>query len=187
MLKLGRDSVIDYINEKRFLVNCGMDFGSGTTQGTAALHFNGILYVFKEYVDVLDTPHIIELIKDDFPDCRIVCYPDASGASRRSVNASISDITLLKKAGFTVRARSKNPFVRDRVAAVNNAFNNRRLFVDTERCPELTEALEQQVYGKNGAPDKSSGLDHIVDALGYMVHYIMPVREIKPHHFGVVQ
>jgi len=181
------NDIDDYINEKRFLLDIGFDFGHGTTQGTVGLRFDGALYIFKEYTNVVDTPEIAEMIKSDFPNCKILAYPDAAGASRKSVNASISDITILKKAGFTVRARSKNPFVKDRVASVNNAFNKGKLFIDTDRCPELTAALEQQIWLPNGSPDKSSGLDHIVDALGYMVHYLMPVREIKPKHFGVVQ
>jgi hypothetical protein len=37
------------------------------------------------------------------------------------------------------------------------------------------ESLEKQAYNKNGEPDKSTGLDHILDAAGYMVVYRYPL------------
>jgi len=42
----------------------------------------------------------------------------------------------------------------------------------------LTECLEQQVFDKNGLPDKESGLDHPLDALGYMVYWHYKI--VKP-------
>jgi hypothetical protein len=47
----------------------------------------------------------------------------------------------------------------------------RRLLVNPDRCPSLTEALEQQAYDRNGEPDKANGLDHLNDALGYFIFY----------------
>ena len=73
------------------------------------------------------------------------------------------------------------------MAAVNNAFAKNKLCIDIDRCPELTDALEQQIWLPNGQPDKTTGLDHIVDALGYMVSYLMPVREIKAKSKAVLQ
>lgn len=165
----------------------GIDFNVEHMAAVVARHINGVLYVFKEYHDFLDTPELIESIQDDFPHNQILCFPDASGIKRGSVDAGTSDIALLRKAGFSIRARSRNPFIKDRVAAVNNAFNKKKLFVDCDRCPELTEALEQQVYGKNGLPDKTTGLDHIMDAIGYIIAYLMPVRELKPQKLAVAQ
>ena len=53
------------------------------------------------------------------------------------------------------------PAVKDRINAVNGMLLNdegaRRWLVNTDRCPTLTEALEQQAYDKNGEPDKSTG------------------------------
>lgn len=182
-----KDKIIEHIRKHRLAGHIGMDFNVEHMSAVFALYISGILYVFKEYHDYLDTPELIEAIKYDFPSSKIICYPDASGVKRGSVDAGTSDIALLRKAKFNVRARSRNPFVKDRVAAVNNAFNKKKLFVDTDRCPELTEALEQQIWMPNGQPDKNSGLDHIVDALGYMVSYLMPVREMKPAIKAVVQ
>jgi hypothetical protein len=126
-----------------------------------------------EIVGAYDTAEMIKLVKDKYPNHRIIVYPDASGGNRNS-SSSKSDIDLLKGAGFVVRKLSKNPFVKDRVNAVNLGFldtaGNIIYYVNTDTCPNYTEALERQTY-KNGEPDKSSGFDHITEAGGYFAYY----------------
>jgi len=110
-------------------------------------------------------------------------YPDASGDSRHT-NASQTDIDLLKAAGFYVINPKRNPFVRDRVNSMNTLFKNgageRKLFVNSEKCPVFTRALEQQVWDESkGEPDKKSGHDHINDAAGYFIYSEFPVKRPK--------
>jgi hypothetical protein len=60
------------------------------------------------------------------------------------------------------------------VLAVNQMIHregSRRLLINPDTCPTVIEGLERQAYDKNGEPDKSSGFDHLNDALGYMIHY----------------
>jgi hypothetical protein len=47
--------------------------------------------------------------------------------------------------------------------------------VNPETCPHLVEALEKQAYDKHGEPDKTGGLDHVIDAAGYFVVYRYPI------------
>lgn len=129
-----------------------------------------------ELDDILDTPDIINIIKQRWPNHPITVYPDASGAARKTTNAGTSDLALLKQAGFTVRARAKNPKVKDRIACVNSAFMNRRIFVNVEQCPTTVECLEQQAYTKIGDPSKDTGHDHGNDAFGYFVSYEIPIK-----------
>jgi len=168
-------------------VHIGGDFNVGHMAACCAEHHNGILYVMKEFIDVLDTPNLIEAIDEEFQGRKIFSYPDSTGSKRQSTNANISDIKLLREAKYIIRARSINPAVKDRIAAVNRAFERKKLFINTEACPELTQALEQQIYNTQGKPDKDSGLDHILDALGYMVHYLMPVRSTGVQGIAVAQ
>lgn len=88
-------------------------------------------------------------------------------------------MSILRQAGFTVRVGNSNPVVRDRVNAVNalilNDAGERRWLINTERCPVLTTALEQQAYDERGDPDKSSGHDHAVDAAGYFLSNRWPI------------
>jgi len=98
-------------------------------------------------------------------------YPDASGGNRSS--SGKSDIDIIRTFGFMVRKLSKNPFVKDRVTAMNMAFCDSKdiskYFININKCPTFTEAIESQAY-KNGEPDKSTGYDHINEAAGYFVY-----------------
>jgi len=126
------------------------------------------------------------LLKRDFPGNPIIVYPDASGASRKSNNASESDLAVLRQAGFSVRVNPANPRVKDRVLAVNKMVHSdgvRRYRVNPEGCPELVESLEKQAYDKHGEPDKAGGLDHVIDAAGYFIAYRYPVQ----HRLALVQ
>jgi hypothetical protein len=57
-----------------------------------------------------------------------------------------------------------------------NKDGARRYRINPETCPELVESLEKQAYDKNGEPDKSGGLDHIIDAAGYFIAYRYPIQ-----------
>jgi hypothetical protein len=103
-------------------------------------------------------------------------YPDASGGSRKSENASQSDLSLLRQAKFIVCNNPANPAVKDRVLSVNKLLESREYKVNPDKCPALVEALEKQAYDKYGEPDKKSGLDHIIDAAGYFIAYKFPVQ-----------
>jgi hypothetical protein len=104
-------------------------------------------------------------------------YPDASGSARKTVNASLSDIALLKSAGFEVRAHKSNPDVRDRINATNKAFAEHRIFINQFACPTVAKCLEQQAYDSNGMPDKKSGSDHQNDATTYPIAYEMGIKK----------
>jgi phage terminase large subunit len=67
----------------------------------------------------------------------------------------------------------------DRITTVNtmlcNANRQRRLLI-SPKCSHLISALERLTY-KSGTkvPDKSSGFDHITDALGYLIMGAFPL------------
>ncbi len=163
----------------------GCDFNVTKMAAIVAVkRLNASYHVVNEFFNLYDTPDLIASIKSRYPLHHIVIYPDASGASRKSVNASVSDIALLELAGFEVRAPKRNPFVKDRILAANSAFHNKSLYINTAMCPNLTESLEHQAYADNGEPDKTSGHDHLNDALGYFVVYEMPVHRPVAEIFG---
>ena len=74
-----------------------------------------------------------------------------------------------------------NPAVKDRINACNALILNgdgvRTLAINVDMCPNLTEALEQQAYDKHGAPDKSTGHDHVADAYGYFLVKQFPIKK----------
>lgn len=162
-------------------LHIGQDFNVNNMASAVLVERPNGWHLVAELGGILDTPALIETLAEKWPGHEITIYPDASGTSRKTVNASTSDIALLKAAGHTVKAKDSNPAVKDRILAVNKALESGRLWVNDAACPRAAEALEQQAYDKKtGEPDKSAGLDHANDALGYPVHWLMPVR--KPIH-----
>lgn len=162
---------------ERLFVGC--DFNVANMSAVIFVKRDGgkVWHAVDEISDVLDTPDLIDELKTRYPNNNIVCYPDASGRSRDTTNASTTDILQLKQAGFRVKAKSTNPKVKDRVASVNNAFTKNNLYINATNCPQLVDCLTQQAYDKAGRPDKSAGLDHLNDALGYAIHYELNMRQ----------
>lgn len=162
-------------------LHVGMDFNVGNMNAIVCVVRDGWPLALDELTGLLDTPAMIKALRERFPDRRIIVYPDASGGSRNTNDASRSDLALLRNAGFRVLAPSRNPSIRDRVVSVNamlcNAKGERRLLVNAEKCPKLVEDLEKQVYDDNGMPEKGdgeNGHDHRPDALGYFIHAKYP-------------
>jgi PBSX family phage terminase large subunit len=129
--------------------------------------------------DMYDTPQMIEIINERYKDKghAITVYPDASGAARKSANASSTDIDQLRAAGYTIKAHHKNPDVRDRIAAMNKALVDGRVRVNSKAAKAVADCLCQQAYDSNGKPDKKSGKDHQNDATTYPIAYEMSIRK----------
>lgn len=159
--------------EKLFI---GQDFNVGAMATVVLVRRPDGMHAVAEIMGGLDTPWLIGALKSRYEGHPISVYPDASGNSRKTVDASKSDLKLLKAAGFRVVANLRNPPVRDRIVAVNQGFSGGKLWVNDAECPVLAQSLEQQAYAPNGEPDKDGGHDHANDALGYPVVKEMPVR-----------
>ncbi|MGE8247292.1 MAG: phage terminase large subunit [Stenotrophomonas maltophilia] len=159
-------------------LHVGMDFNVMNMTAVVCVIRADQPLALEELTGIRDTPAMIQALKERFPDRRITVYPDASGGSAHTNNASISDLGLLRAAGFTLRVPAANPRIRARVVSVNamlcNAKGKRRLLVNPYGCPKLAEALEKQAYDANGMPDKTTGFDHGPDAIGYFIHTRFP-------------
>ena len=159
----------------------GMDFNIGKMAATVYVQRPNGWHAVAELKDIFDTPAIAAQIKGRWKagstPHRVVIYPDASGNSASTKNASVSDISILQANGFEVRTYASNPFVRDRVLATNKQFEAGRLWVNSRECPTVARCFEQQAY-VNGEPDKKSGFDHQNDASTYPIAYEFPI--IKP-------
>lgn len=160
------------------VLHVGLDFN--VTKMAAVIHVlrGDDPHAVEELTNIFDTPAMIAVLKERYAGHSIMVYPDASGGSRKSNNASVSDLSLLKGAGFRVCVNPANPAVKDRVLAANAMIHkngHRRYRVNVDRCPHLVESLEKQAYDKNGEPDKSSGFDHIIDAATYFIAYRYPI------------
>ena len=177
-------------------LHIGMDFNVGKMAAVVFVsrqHPDRTInpHAVAEIMGVLDTPAMIRAIKARFPNHAIFIYPDATGGSRKTQEASTTDLALLQQAGFNVIANTSNPAVKDRVLAMNimlHGSSRGKLYVNEVACPLFAEALEKQAYNDKGEPDKTTGLDHPNDAGGYFISTRFPVvdgRVVKAKIGGV--
>ena len=153
-------------------LHIGQDFNVGGCVSTINVIRGGIPMQLDEIVSN-DTQGIILNIKQRYQNRSIIFYPDASGGNS-STNASKSDIALLREAGFIINAPSQNGRIMDRVNTFNVLLSSNKFKINTHKCPRTTEALEQQVWDKNGVPEKSNehsggSKDDFLDAEGYFL------------------
>lgn len=160
-------------------LHIGMDFNVLNMTAIVSVIRDDKPLTLAEVCKVRDTPTMARVLRERFPEHPITIYPDASGGNTSSKDASESDLSILRQAGFTVRANASNPAVRDRVNSVNalilNGAGVRSWKVNTDACPTLTECIEQQAYDTSGEPDKSAGMDHAPDAAGYFLAHRWPI------------
>jgi len=167
-------------------LHIGLDFNIGSVIGIVfGIIGNKVyaVYEFKSY----DTFEFINNLNAKFKNKDIYIYPDASGKSRKT-NASESDVDMIKRANYKVRVKSVNPAVRDRINTVNNLFSKDKLFVNSETCKNLSNALESQGYNKKGEPEKFDthpSVDDWVDSFGYMLAYKFN-KQNKIEHMRII-
>lgn len=160
----------------------GIDFNVNPISAVVAIKAVDQLHVIDEVViPNSNTTELAAEIKRRYPSHKIRAYPDPSGKARKtSAIGGVTDFTILEQAGFRVIAPKKAPAVSDRIneaqAMLCNTNGDRRLFVHP-RCAELIKGLDGMTYKQGTSePDKSLGLDHVTDALGYLVHSEFPIR-----------
>lgn len=137
-------------------------------------------HAVDEISDAHNTPVVAEMLRQRYPNNKIVIYPDSSGKNRTSSGGvAESDIAVLRGEPykFECRFRPSNPRIRDRVNAMNAALEKGRVRINSATCPRTVECLEQQAYDKRGAPDKTSGKDHQNDATTYPIAYEFPLKK----------
>jgi len=158
-------------------LHVSIDFNVGGCCATTNVIDNKISHTVAEFTSNNTRDFINKMAR--YKDHQITVYPDATGNSERT-NASASDIDLIKQAGYRVDAPNKNPFVKDRVNAVNGGFSHARSLINTTECPKLTEALESQGYDTKGKPEKFDqhpSIDDWTDSYGYYYNRRFPIRK----------
>jgi len=120
-----------------------------------------------------NTEQVAAEIRRRYENRRIIICPDPAGKQRHT-NAPVgqTDFTILERAGFEIRAPSQAPPVVDRVNNTQAMFlqgNRRRVRIHPKAEP-LIRALAGLTYKEGTSQrDKGSGLDHICDALDYLL------------------
>ena len=164
------------------------DFNVSKVVWLLAWVHNDVVYVFDEivkqgvYTEEMARETALRLRKWGFDPHGLKIFHDANTGSRSATasrdRTSHSDVHYCKAVGLIPKAGRQNPPVRDRLASVNAKLRDGTILVDP-RCTELIASLATQGRDSNGQPDKSGGLDHAPDALGYGIYSQWRIRHIR--------
>ena len=173
-------NIINEFNKNFNTLWIGLDFNVDPMAAVVCVVDNFNLYVVDEIqIWSSNTFEMVQEIKDRY-NYNIKIFPDPAARQRKTSAGGLTDLAILKNAGFNVFAKSKAPLVRDRINSLNTKLQNANgipsLFI-LNSCKNVIKSLERQIY-KEGTniPDKDSGFDHFNDALGYLVDYMFPLR-----------
>tara|TARA_A100001515_G_scaffold137370_2_gene129904 strand:+ start:3048 stop:4262 length:1215 start_codon:yes stop_codon:yes gene_type:complete len=178
-------NLIENYKRKILTLHIGLDFNVDPMCAVVCVIDKDKVYIIDEIqIWSSNTNEMVEEIKQRYKK-NIVIYPDPSARQRKTSAGGLTDLAILKNAGFEVKCKNTAPLVRDRINAVNSKLKNvngkNSLYI-LKSCKNVIKSIERQIY-KEGThvPDKDSGYDHFNDALGYMIEYNFPLRrDFKP-------
>jgi hypothetical protein len=158
----------------------GMDFNVSPMTAVIAQRA-GDQYQFFDEILLMNsnTPEMMQEINRRYKGRHGVVHPDPSGVARKtSAPVGQTDFVIIEQAGWPVYRATLYPLV-DRINTVNarlcDAQGRRRVLI-SPNCKHLIKALDGFMYKeKSKIPDKRSGLDHITDALGYLLVAACPL------------
>ena len=179
-------NIIEKYQPQSRIIHIGMDFNIDPMVCVVSEIINDVVYIYDEIqIYSSNTQEMTEEIISRYNGYQITVYPDPASKQRKTSAGGVTDLAILKNAGFNIRVRNNHPLIRDRINSVNaklkNAKGKNSLYI-ASKCKNVIKSLERQIY-KDGTtiPDKDSGYDHFNDALGYMIEYLYPLRrEFKP-------
>lgn len=159
----------------------GMDFNIDPMSASICQIHDGVLHQFDEIsMYGSSTEEMCQEIMNRYNPAMVTVMADPAGRQRKTSANGKTDITILQQY-FNVEVKRKHDAVRDRINAVNSAFESAdgtvRFSIDP-KCTNSMRCLERQVY-KDGTsvPDKDSGFDHANDALGYLIAHLSPIKK----------
>lgn len=165
-------------------LHIGMDFNTDNFAACIMLQNRDTLHVIDEIMmQNASTGDMCKEIQQRYGRRMIFVYPDASGNQRKTSANGMTDHLILHNAGFKVRTPKTNPPVKDAIAAVNSRLRSTtgdiKLFIDPG-CKNTLDSMNKFTY-KEGSrvPDKSSGYDHMFDALKYCVWQLFPLQQMR--------
>jgi hypothetical protein len=154
----------------------GQDFNVNPMASVIGVRVVDELHVLDALeVPTSNTQEVAAELRHRYPNRRIIVCPDPAG-NQRHTNAPVgqTDFTILRAAGFEVRAPHAHPPVVDRInnaqAMLYDPTTQRRRVRIHPRARPLIVGLSNLVYKEGTSQqDKRHGYDHICDALGYLL------------------
>ena len=154
----------------------GTDFNVSIMAGVLGSRVGDTLHIWDELaVKQSNTDEVCQLLKQRFPNRKIVAYPDPTGSARKTSSAGRTDHDIIRRYGFQCISPKAPWAVKDKINATNwmikTAKGSIRLFVHP-RCKHTIKALKNVTF-KDGAEDyvidKTANIEHWTDGLGYLI------------------
>jgi len=165
------------------VIYVGMDFNFDPMSAIIAQVKGNEVYIYDEIMmRGSSTEDMVNEINHRYAYSKVVVFPDPASKQRKTSAGGKTDLSILINAGYDVKVRTYHTPIRDRVNSVNtklkNAANERTLFIHP-KCKNTIDSLQRLTYkeGTNQV-DKDSGLDHMADAVGYLIDYLFPIKVI---------
>ena len=172
----------------------GMDFNLDPMSAVVSYIKDNIVYVFDEIqIWSSNTQEMVDEIHNRYKNKKIVVYPDPASRQRRTSAGGKTDLSILLNAGFVCKVPNSHMAVRDRINSMNSKLCSSagiRTVIFHPRTKNMLNSVSKQCYKEGTSlPDKTQGLDHMNDAISYMVSFLYPVtRDFKataPQRFTV--
>ncbi len=172
----------------------GMDFNLDPMSAVVSYIKDNIVYVFDEIqIWGSNTQEMVDEIHNRYKNKKIVVYPDPASRQRRTSAGGKTDLSILMNAGFVCKVPNSHMAVRDRINSMNSKLCSSagiRTVIFHPRTKNMLNSVSKQCYKEGTSlPDKTQGLDHMNDAISYMVSFLYPVtRDFKttaPQRFTV--
>lgn len=159
------------------VLSIGIDFNIG---GCVAVvegeDTNGISHIVEDWY-TYDTENIIIELRNRYPDKIVNLYPDVSGGNRHT-NSTVTDIDMLRQAGFYCVVPESNGATSTRYNACNRRFINGLIKVNPITAKKTYEALQLHSYDDKGMPEKFTthpAIDDYTDSFGYVIGRKYPI------------
>lgn len=161
-----------------FKVLCiGIDFNIG---GCVAVvegeDTDGISHIVEDFY-AYDTENMIIELKNRYPDKIVNLYPDVSGGNRHT-SSTVTDIDMLRQAGFYCVVPESNGATSTRYNACNRRFINSLIKINPVTAKKTFEALQLHSYDDKGMPEKFTthpAIDDYTDSFGYVIGRKYPI------------
>jgi len=169
------------ITEEDKVLHIGIDFNVSPISAVVSTVKNDVIEIVDEIrIFGSNTQELCDEILTRYPNKKIMAYPDPSCVQRRTSAGGKTDLSILQNNGFVCKVLRSHMAVRDRINSVNsklcNANNVRSLFI-SPKCKNIVNTLVKQTFKEGtSVPNKTQGIDHLGDALGYLVSYLYPIR-----------
>lgn len=171
----------------------GMDFNVNPMAFIVGWHTKTHVHWQEEFeLDNSDTEYACSVLRDDFRTggkkgvnywnlgLRNI-YPDPTGNRRQTASpGGRTDFHYIKAAGFTVRARSAHPNIRDLENAVNGKLNPRNGPLGMTIEPTCKKLIHYYSNHTHEMKNKQEEMTHLIRASQYPVEMLFPIVRDTP-------